>query len=96
MCVQVVPSVSVATAELLRQSEPTRVAVKTSSRVQHRCGASVSTVQGDMTQMDVDAIVNAANDRLQHGAGLAKDIVMKGVLSSSYYMLIIRTVITIT
>ena len=95
MCVQVVPSVSVATAELPRQSVPTRVAVKTSSSVQHRYGASVSTVQGDMTQMDVDAIVNAANDRLQHGAGLAKDIVVKGVLSSSCYMMIIRTVINI-
>lgn len=39
---------------------------------------SVELVKGDITELDTDAIVNAANSRLQHGAGVAGAIVRKG------------------
>jgi O-acetyl-ADP-ribose deacetylase (regulator of RNase III) len=35
-------------------------------------------VSADLTERDVDAIVNAANSRLQHGGGVAGAIVRKG------------------
>ncbi len=35
-------------------------------------------VRGDLTEADVDAVVNAANSRLQHGGGVAGAIVRKG------------------
>ncbi|MBI5205630.1 MAG: macro domain-containing protein [Nitrospirae bacterium] len=41
-------------------------------------GKKLSLVQGDITERDVDAIVNAANSHLQHGGGVAGAIVRKG------------------
>ena len=39
---------------------------------------TVRLVSEDLTERDVDAIVNAANSRLQHGGGVAGAIVRKG------------------
>lgn len=39
---------------------------------------SVELVKGDITELNTDAIVNAANSRLKHGAGVAGAIVNKG------------------
>lgn len=41
-------------------------------------GKRLRLVQGDITERDVDAIVNAANSHLQHGGGVAGAIVRKG------------------
>jgi O-acetyl-ADP-ribose deacetylase (regulator of RNase III) len=41
-------------------------------------GARVQIAQGDLTQENVDAIVNAANAHLQHGGGVAAAIVHRG------------------
>jgi len=41
-------------------------------------GQQLQIVQGDLTQERVDAIVNAANSRLQHGGGVAGVIVRRG------------------
>ena len=38
----------------------------------------IQLVQGDITEEDVDAIVNAANEHLQHGGGVAGTISKKG------------------
>ena len=40
--------------------------------------AVIRLVAADLTERDVDAIVNAANSRLQHGGGVAGAIVRKG------------------
>ena len=34
----------------------------------------------DITSYKVDAIINAANDKMEHGAGVAAAIVKKGIL----------------
>jgi len=41
-------------------------------------GQALQIVHGDLTQENVDAIVNAANSRLQHGGGVAAAIVRRG------------------
>jgi O-acetyl-ADP-ribose deacetylase (regulator of RNase III) len=41
-------------------------------------GVTLRLVSEDLTERGVDAIVNAANDRLQHGGGVAGAIVRKG------------------
>jgi O-acetyl-ADP-ribose deacetylase (regulator of RNase III) len=41
-------------------------------------GRTIRLVQGDITERDTDAIVNAANSYLQHGGGVAGAIVRKG------------------
>ena len=41
-------------------------------------GQSLKIVQGDITSEDVDAIVNAANEHLQHGGGVAWAISKRG------------------
>jgi putative ATPase len=41
-------------------------------------GQTVQIVQGDITIEEVDAIVNAANEQLQHGGGVAWAIASKG------------------
>lgn len=38
----------------------------------------VSAVQGDITQLSVDAIVNAANAQMKHVGGLAGQVIAKG------------------
>ncbi|KAK7496314.1 hypothetical protein BaRGS_00012479 [Batillaria attramentaria] len=42
------------------------------------CSVTVAAVHGDITQMKVDVIVNAANAKMNHIGGLAGDIVRKG------------------
>jgi len=41
-------------------------------------GAILTLVQGDLTTMELDGIVNAANPQLQHGGGLASAIARRG------------------
>src|SRR5512147_1740130 len=41
-------------------------------------GQTIQIVQGDITTEEVDAIVNAANEHLQHGGGVAWAISKKG------------------
>ncbi|HUJ32734.1 MAG TPA: macro domain-containing protein [Candidatus Acidoferrum sp.] len=40
--------------------------------------AKIVLMKGDLTEMDIDAIVNAANNDLQHGGGVAGAIRRKG------------------
>ncbi|KAK7108899.1 hypothetical protein V1264_016555 [Littorina saxatilis] len=71
-----VESPSDTTSEGFRVKQ-TRRGVQTTLTLLYQ-GATLSTVEGDITQMKVDAIVNAANDRMDHNGGLAKDVITKG------------------
>jgi len=58
---------------------PTGVGKKSSLRGEFKIGqVSIQIRHGDMTEEDVDCIVNAANSSLDHASGLAGAIVKKG------------------
>lgn len=52
--------------------------MQTTTSIQLPNGVTIAACQGDLTQMPVDVIVNAANNRMDHIGGLARDIVEKG------------------
>jgi O-acetyl-ADP-ribose deacetylase len=49
-----------------------------SGKLQMNPAEKIILMKGDLTEMDVDAIVNAANNDLQHGGGVAGAIRRKG------------------
>ena len=51
---------------------------KVKSKVQLDSSRSLLVVKGDLTEYQVDAIVNAANEDLAHVGGIAKAISDKG------------------
>jgi len=48
------------------------------SRISLPTGQVLEIIQGDLTAQHVDAVVNAANSRLRHGAGVAGVLVRRG------------------
>ena len=58
-------------------------------------GTKLQVVQGDLTTIRADCIVNAANEQLNHRDGLAKAIVDAGAVQTRYYgHLGVRTKVT--
>ena len=76
LCYQVLESSSQAAMAPV----PRTGGMQTRITIQHPSGVSISVVEGDITQMNVDTIVNAANNRMDHVGGLARDIVQKGIV----------------
>ena len=62
---------------------PSEVDTSTTSRVTLPGGGTVEVVREDLTKFHVDAVVNAANRRLDHNRGLAKAIVQAGIVYSN-------------
>lgn len=57
------------------KGQPAGVVVKVNDQRMLKIGnTDITFVQGDITQQDVDAIVNAANENLRHGGGIAAAI----------------------
>ena len=53
---------------------------KMKSKIELDSGHVLYVAEGDLTEYKVDAIVNAANEALEHVGGIAKAIVDKGIL----------------